>query len=397
MSGQSVTKIVGGPALISYRGASFYSQGDITLELAIDTFPVEVDAYRQVDERVRGQPIRVRFTPAGEWESLAVLFAYAGIPFGDLITPVRGLGTICPPGTVTCLKHKLQNGDAVYAVTIGGTLPTGLVASTLYYVHATNVDAITFHTNRADAIAGTNVITVSGGSGTNKIVVNNPLTIQTMDSSAGQLITLYNAAVTRMPGIIGSATATLLGEVEFEAFLVDGKAPGDAGAYYAIADSPYLQDTTFDPANLLTQPIALAWGAAPWDVFYTKAGVRVDFALTLENVDIDGLGTVTKRLGGLVVTARGQPVGVTEAQLFTALKLQGAGAGIGRSLGSGASDLVLTATGFYAKLTAAALKGGPEQFSSRNDRIGELTWTATRTFTGGVPNALFVVGTSVPT
>lgn len=394
MSGQSVTKIIGGPALVTFRGASFFSKGDIALELTRETFPIETDAFRQVDERVRRQPISVSFTPVGEWENLSVLYAYAGVNLGDYVTPTRAIGVIVS-NTATCYNHHLLDGDAVYVTNSGGALPSGLSAATLYYVHGASSDAITFHTNRADAILGTNVMTISGGTGTNRLVVNNPLTIQTF---GGKLLTFPNAAVTRMPGIIGSATQTLLEEVQFEAYLKDGAQPSDTGSYYSITDNPYAGDSTFDPASILTQPITLAWGAvSPWDNFGTKNGVRIAFDLTLEDVDIDGLGTLTKRIGGLMVTARAQPVGISEEDLMTKMGIQGVGAAIGKSLGSGSDDLVLTATGFYAKLTAAALRGGPQAFSSRNDRIGELTWVATRTFTNGLANPLFVVGTSTPT
>ena len=393
MLGQSVTQILGGPALVTYRGGTFYSKGDIILELALQTFPVEVDAYRQVDERVRRMPVRCRFTPVGEWEALTTLFPYANMLLGDLVTPVRTLGVIIVK-VVTCMGHRLQSGDAVYVTNSGGALPTGLSALTLYYIYAYSGDAVTFHTNRTDALVGTNPINVSGGTGTNKLVVNNPLTIQTF---AGKLLTFPNAAVTKMPEIIGSAVETLLGEVEFESFLIDAQMPSTVSSRYTLTDNPYLGDTTFNPTNLLTQPITLDWGlVAPWSAFQTKTGIRIEAAITLEDVDIDALGTVTKRLAGIVVTARGQPIGIAESDVMNALMLQGAGAAIGRSLTATGANLNLSATGFYVRLYGAALRGGPLQFSSRNDRVGELTWVATRTFTGGVPNPLFAVFASNP-
>ena len=393
MPGQSVTTILGGPALVSFRGGTFYSKGDIILELALQTFPVEVDAYRQVDERVRRMPVHCRFTPAGEWENLTVLFPYANMLLGDLVTPVRTMGVIINK-VVTLMGHRLQSGDAVYVTNSGGALPASLSALTLYYIYAYSGDAVTFHTNRADALVGTNPINVSGGTGTNRLVVNNPLTIQTF---AGKLLTFPNAAITKMPVITGSAVETILGEVEFSAFLVDAQTPATTSSLYTLVDNPYLGDTSFVPASVLTQPITLDWGVAtPWNAFQTKTGIRVDAAITLEDVDIDSLGTVTKRLAGIVVTARGQPVGVAESDVLNALMLQGTGAAIGRSLTATSNNLNLSATGFYVRIYGAALRGGPLQFSSRNDRVGELTWVATRTFSGGVPNPLFAVFASNP-
>ncbi len=395
MPGPSLTQVIGGPAIVTYRGGSFFSKGDITLQIAPEVFEIETDVFGIVDRRVRGQPVKISFTPAGEWENLIVLFPYALIPFGDLITPVRTMGVVVA-NAINLPNHKLQSGDAVYAKNVGGALPTGISAGTLYYVHAVSSDAVTIHTTRALGVSGASPIAVSNnGTGTNRFVVNNPLTIQTIDPANGQLITLFNAAVTKMPDINATATATLLGDVEFEAFIVDGSALSDPASLYSIQSSPYQGDTTFDPSNILTQPISVSWGStAPWDSFYTKSGVQVNFALALQNIDIDGYGVLSKRISDLSVTAKMMPIGVESSDLLTALQLQGTGAAIGRSMGQNGHNLNLSATGFYARLYQAGLQGGPELFSRSKDRIGEISFIATRSFTAGVPNPLFFVGTS---
>ncbi len=397
MSGPSLTQVIGGPALVSYRGSSFYSKSDITLEITPDLFDIEVEPFGLVDKRVKTQPVKVRFTPAGEWKALATLWAYATIPFGDLITPVRTMGVVVA-NVVTLLNHQLQSGDAVYVKNVGGNLPTGLTAGVLYYLHYTSSDAVTFHTTRALALTGASPIAITNnGTGTNRLVVNNPLTIQTIDASSGKLITLFNAAVSKMPGINGTAQATLIDEVEFEAFIVDGASVSDTASLFSVVSSPYAGDPTFDPVNILTQPIAVGWGVvAPFDTFYTKTGVKIDFALTLQDIDIDGYGVLSKRISGLVVTAKLTPIGIDAEQFLNAMTLQGAGANIGRSIGQAGHNLTLTAPGFYARLNQAGLIGGPELFSRSKDVIGELTFQATRTFVGGFPQPLFVVGTSTP-
>lgn len=70
--------------------------------------------------------------------------------------------------TVTCGTSAfttLVTGMSVL-VESDGTLPTGLSAGTLYYVRKTNNLVCTLHPTAADAVANTNVITPSGGSGT---------------------------------------------------------------------------------------------------------------------------------------------------------------------------------------------------------------------------------------
>lgn len=398
MSGPSLTQVIGGPAIVTYRGASFFSKGDITLSIAPNLFDIEADAFGIIDRRVSDQPVKVSFVPAGEWEALSVLFAYANIPFGDLVTPVRTMGIILS-NTIYLPNHHLQSGDAVYAKNVGGALPTGLSAGVLYYLHYVSADAVTVHTTRALALSGASPIAITTqGTGVNRFVVNNPLTIQTIDPSYGQLITLFNAAVTKMPDINATATATLLDEVEFEAFITDGSSLSDVSSLYSIVNSAYQGDPTFDPVNILTQPISVSWGVTPpFDAFYTKNGVKINFALTLQNIDIDGYGILSKRISDLSVTASLLPIGVQSADLLTALQLQGAGAAIGRSIGQNGHDLNLSAPGFYARLYQAGLQGGPELFSRSKDRIGELSFIATRSFTAGVPNPLFAVGTTAIT
>lgn len=398
MSGPSLTQVIGGPAIVTYRGATFFSKGDITLSIAPNLFGIEVDAFGLVDRRVSDQPVKVSFVPAGEWENLAVLFAYANVPMGDLITPVRTMGVVVA-NAINLPAHKLQSGDAVYAKNIGGALPTGISAGVLYYVHSVSADAVTIHTTRALGISGASPIAVSNnGTGTNRFVVNNPLTIQTLDPAQGQLVTLFNAAVTKMPDIEASATKTLLDEVEFEAFIVDGSSLSDAASLYSVVTSPYQGDTTFDPAQILTQPINVSWGSTPpFDSFYTKTGVKISFSLTLQNIDIDGYGILSKRISDLTVQARLTPIGMQVTDLLTALQLQGAGAAIGRSIGQNGNDMIMSAPGFYAKLYQAGLQGGPELFGRSKDQIGELTFMATRKFTAGSPAPLFFVGTAAIT
>lgn len=394
MPGQSVTQIIGGPAIITYRGATLRSKGDITLETQLETFPVNTSLLEQVDERVNEHPITIRFVPDGEWSNLGVLFPYVNTFFGDFVTPVRTLGSITA-NAASAPNHNLTSGDAVVPRVYGGTITSGLTAGVTYYVYAVSPDALKFMVARADAVAGTNEIAITAGTGTTKIVVNNPLTIQTV---AGRLITFYNAAVTAMPGIVGSSVQTLLDEVTFEAFLADQQNWSDANSLFKNEASPWPGDGSFDPDNILTGPITAVWGGtAPWNNISTKNGWRVGFEMTLEPIEVDTVGIVTRRFSGLVVTARAIPLGITESDLMDALYLQGSGAARGRSLGATGINLDLTATGVFVRLYQAALRGGPQMFSSRTDRVGELTWVATRSFSSGIAFPLFYVGTATLT
>lgn len=88
--------------------------------------------------------------------------------------------TNATPGVVSYTAHGLAAGDAVvFAVTAGGSLPTGLTAGTTYYVSSGATllaNSFVVSDTQAHGIAGTNQIaTSSAGSGTFSIVAESVL------------------------------------------------------------------------------------------------------------------------------------------------------------------------------------------------------------------------------
>lgn len=81
----SRTAILRGPAIVQFNSVDFYSQGDIEVEIDEESFEIITSAYGKVDERIANRIAKVRFTPAGEWESLATLFPYASTIVGASI------------------------------------------------------------------------------------------------------------------------------------------------------------------------------------------------------------------------------------------------------------------------------------------------------------------------
>lgn len=387
--------ILGGPALVKFRGATFYSKGDITLNHARTTFPIATDRFGKVDERVSDEELKVSFEPVGEWESLSVLFPYAATLLGSLITPYSQAASAVTSGsdTVTVTAHGLVDGDDVLVhMATGGTLPGGLSSTTRYFVKAVDADNLKFYPTAADVTANTNVVDITdAGTGTLYVDRDFPLIIHTF---AGVKLTLYNAAVVKMPTIVLSSVKSLLGAITFEAFLRNGADWSTAGSRWAIANEA-LADTSFAPANVITQAYAAAWGnAAPWSSFETKEGWTIDFNEAFEAVMTDRLRTLTRRLTSLDVSAKAIPAGIDESQMLTKLLLQGNGAVAGRSLSG--DDLSISATGVYVRLYGAALKASSQHFSVGKERMGELSWVATRTFAAGAPNPLFFVGSASP-
>lgn len=391
--------ILGGPALVQFRGASFYSKGNILLTNAKGTFPVETDRFGKVDERVSNEDLKVSFEPAGEFENLAVLWPYGATVLGALIAPASQAVVSIDTATdiITLTGHGYTTEDQICVhMSTGGTLPAATpTLTTVLQLFVRNVSAntVTLHDTAAHATANTNLVNFSdSGTGTLYLDKDFPLVIWTF---SGVKLTLYNAAVTKMPSMNLSAVKTIIGGVEFSAFTRNGYAITTAASKWAIANAA-LSDTTFAPASVLTQAYTAAWGSAPWDSFQTKDGFVVDFNLGLRAVETDADGVRTMQLTSLDVTAKATPAGIDESQLLTKLLLQDTGSGRGRSLSG--DNLLLSGAGanVFVQLYGAALKQSNMNFSSGLERMGELTWFATRTFSAGVPNPLFYVGAVTP-
>lgn len=73
--------------------------------------------------------------------------------------------TIAAPGVVSDTGHALNTGDKIYLTTTGA-LPTGLSASTTYYVVKIDANSYSLASTRANAVAGTKITTTGSQSGT---------------------------------------------------------------------------------------------------------------------------------------------------------------------------------------------------------------------------------------
>lgn len=212
-----------------------------------------------------------------------------------------------------------------------------------------------------------------------------PLEIHTLD---GQKLTLKAAAITKPPDIILSATKTRFGECTFTGIGADNTAWTTADSLIASTAAVFA-DTSFDPANIKTEPVTAAWGAAPWDSFQTRDGFVISHEMAFKEIETDSEGIVDMMLSKIAIRAKARPIGITEADLLTALKIQGAGNARGKSLSG--SDLVITATTGTVTVKGAALRDAGYEFGHEALRIGEVEWVATRTLNLGVVQPLIVI------
>ena len=71
--------ILQGPAIITFNGATFYSEGDIEVEAVLEELTIKASGLNDIEDRPRDRQYKVKFKPAGEWENLTVLFPSYGI------------------------------------------------------------------------------------------------------------------------------------------------------------------------------------------------------------------------------------------------------------------------------------------------------------------------------
>lgn len=304
------TDILRGPAIIQFKGQTFYSQSDIAVAFSEEVIPINVSNWGEVDNRVDQVYHQISFTPAGQWNALAVLFPYA----------------------------------------------SALIGSSVF---------------GADA----------------------PLTIWSID---GKKRVYKSAAITKMPNIMMAATRTLFGDLQFTCIHAEDSDWADANSLFTDSTDAYPGDAAFNASQIITQPYTLTWGAdLPWSSFTTKEGVTVEFALQLNPETNDHKGLFDYTFQSLAVTAKFIPEGVTPAQVLALLKPQGAGAIRGRSTAT-TNRLKIAGAGVFVSLSGAAPIPGNEAYGPTARRVGEMGFKSTRTFTGGVVDPLFVVGTSDP-
>lgn len=81
--------IIAGPAIITFGGHTFYTQGDIGVACDWETYKVLSSMYGQIDSRLLDRKAVVTFTPVGQLSSdiIAHLWPYLTAKIGDNIYP----------------------------------------------------------------------------------------------------------------------------------------------------------------------------------------------------------------------------------------------------------------------------------------------------------------------
>lgn len=200
----------------------------------------------------------------------------------------------------------------------------------------------------------------------------------TWNANNGDVITLANAAVTKMPELRLGVEKEILGPVEFTGLVANGADPESANSYYTIATNQSFTAPALDVTKLARQRYTANWGTfAGFANFQAQDFWTISHELETAPVKVQNR-TVDMVLTSYRCLARCKPAEPTMADIDAALLIQGTGAKHGRRLSSNAADLVITGENLVTvTLKNAALKTAGFVFGGKPLRNGELGWVST--------------------
>jgi hypothetical protein len=213
----------------------------------------------------------------------------------------------------------------------------------------------------------------------------------------GDQITYNNAQITKLANLfLGADSDLFAADVEFTCIIGNSSDstmfnPEDANAYYTTATGQTYADGAFSKANYKRVRFTGAWGSTTgFTAVIPQRGFQISWDLDVQPLICDGLGTVDFTIGENVLQGACKciPIQPTIAELEAQVAAQGVP--FGTLLSSNVADLILTGNGGnpVIVLKSAGITEHGYAFGIDPLRQGEITWTTTRGFTAGVPNAV---------
>ena len=194
----------------------------------------------------------------------------------------------------------------------------------------------------------------------------------------GVRLTFAAAAIAQMPDLSLGSRGAVVGAVTFLALGARALPITAANRLVAIDTVAAPSFPTVTPQ--LTDDYEIVWGnTPPWVELRARDGIEVKFPIKWWPVFSAANALLDMTLESLVVTARftpASPNGPGEADIFTALQVQGALPG--RLLSNLAQGLVIAGEHLWLHLPLAQLSAGALTFDAVHSRVGELVFTAVR-------------------
>lgn len=203
----------------------------------------------------------------------------------------------------------------------------------------------------------------------------------------GNKVTFARSGVSKLSSMKLSALATLWGPMEITCLGDPAVAPTSAAYFQAIAAAT--TDSTFNETQVLSPRYTATFGVVFAGEEPDEAGFEIEPVLDLVEMPTANYGVIDIIVESVGLRAKFKPLGRTEAQIATLIKLQDATAlQPGDPIGT-ADDLIIAGTGlsFTAKkmgAMSAELVYGTGQF-----RQGEVAFVNKRSWTAGAPDPLW--------
>lgn len=217
--------------------------------------------------------------------------------------------------------------------------------------------------------------------------------LQVVPLNGSNMITFPKAGMTRSPRLTLKPSATALGDIEFTTIGDPSVAPTNPAFWQTLASgSP--DPKTFDPTKVISPVYTFTWDAL--SAVDCEDGIEIDIAVHTKDMMSGNYGLVDIIVEDVEASATMVPIGVDEAAISTALKLQGSDALLpGANLGITGKDLTIAASGiFTAVLKQAGPTGGEFRYDIGTFRQGAMQFATRKTFTAGVPDPIFTLALS---
>ena len=210
------------------------------------------------------------------------------------------------------------------------------------------------------------------------VVGDNILIVQPLNT-AQQQQTFYGVGISAAPGLTFSAEAPLFdGALTFKTCGKNSTAVTDPAKYFDYQANA-LAGIGYDPTQLVRQAYAITSASInAGNAFNTSAGAKLNIGLKTTEYKSDGEGVYDIGFSGVTPVITLTPIGITQAQLETALNVQGANAAIGTNIAATAGTLSVTGTGVFCTLPLAGIRKAGVIRGATSDLIGAVE------FVGGV-------------
>lgn len=204
-----------------------------------------------------------------------------------------------------------------------------------------------------DSMVGALKTPAGGGA---KTMADNVLIVQPLNPNVQQY-TFTGVGISATPGMTFSTTDDLFdGSLTFRAVGKNNVAPNAADRLF-IREANAYDGIGYDASKNIRQAYQITHAQVNGgQAFGTVAGAKLALGLKVNELKADGFGVYDLSFGGLTPVVTLTPLGVSDADIAAALKLQGVGSEIGSKLSAVGGDLVLTGQGVYLKVPLAGVR-----------------------------------------